>query len=217
MGILFKIALEKNMENEDFLEENYIKEEITINIVWANIFGVIVLVIAILLFGIPFYFLWSEKFMNIKIINPIMGSPSQKIMAFKNIAISLLILFPLIVIHELIHGIFILVFAKNRLKSIKFGIMPASKLFTPYCHCMEKLKINHYKIVVIMPLIIMGIIPTIISIIIGNIFLLFWGIICIIAAGGDILVFLKTLKQKRDSWIFDHPTKAGFYIYKKIN
>jgi hypothetical protein len=45
-------------------------------------------------------------------------------------------------------------------------------------------------------------------------FLLFWVIICIIAACGDILIFHKTIKQKRDSWIFDHPAEAGFFIYK---
>jgi len=58
-------------------------------------------------------------------------------------------------------------------------------------------------IVIMMPLIVIGIIPTIISIIIGNPFLLFLGIIFI--TGGDILMFLKTLIQNRDSWIFDHP------------
>jgi len=194
------------MKNEVFLEDNYTKEEIIVNIVWANIFGVIVLIIAILLFGIPFYSLWHEKIINI-----------QKIMAIKNFAIYLLLLFSLIFIHELIHGIFFIIFTKNKLKSIKFGFMSAKKLFTPYCHCREKLKIRHYRIAIIMPLIIMGIIPTITSIIIGNIFLLFWGIICIMAACGDILIFIKTLKQKRDSWVFDHPTEAGFYIYKKIN
>jgi len=149
------------MEKEDFLEENYIKEEIIVNIVWANVFGIIILIIVILLFGIPFYFLWSDKW-SIQIINPIMGSASQHIMALKKLAITLLILYPL----TAIHGIFIVIFAKNRFKSIKFGIAPARKLFSPYCHSKEKLKINYYKIVIMMPLIIMGIIPTIISIII---------------------------------------------------
>jgi len=210
MDLLYNII---KMENEIFLEENYIKEEITVNIVWANIFGVIVLVMAILLFGIPFYFLWHENFTNIQIIN----LPNQSIMAVKNLAIFLLFFFTLIFIHELIHGIFFFIFVKNKIKSIKFGIMPADKLFTPYCHCREKLRIDHYRIAIMMPLIIMGIIPSIFSMIIGNQFLLFLGIICIMAACGDILIFLKTLRQKRDSWIFDHPTEAGFFIYKRIN
>ena len=205
------------MKNEVFLEENYTKEEIIVNIVWANIFVVIVLIISIILFGIPFYSLWHEKFMNIKIINLIINSPIQIIITIKNFAIYLLILFSTIFIHELIHGIFFIIFSKNKFKSIKFGFMSVKKLFTPYCHCREKIKINHYRIAIIMPLIIMGIIPTIISIIIGNLFLLFCGIICIMAACGDILIYQKTLKQKRDSWIFDHPTEAGFYIYKKKN
>jgi hypothetical protein len=205
------------MENENFLGENYIKEEIIINIVWANIFSIIVLIAAILLFGIPFYFLWHEKITNIQIINPMEITIDQILIVGKYTAIYLLVLVSIVFFHELIHGIFILIYAKNGFKSIKFGIMPAEKLFTPYCHCKELLKIKHYRIVIIMPLMIMGIIPTIISIIIGNLFLLFLGIICIMAACGDILIFLKSLKQERDSLIFDHPTEAGFYIYKKVN
>jgi hypothetical protein len=204
------------MENKDFLEEDYIKEERIINAIWANIFGLIVLATAILVFGVPFYFLWPEKFANIQIINPIMRSNEEKIMIVKNIGISFLILLPLIGLHELIHGVFFLIFTRNKFKSIKFGIMPASKLFSPYCHCNERLKINHYRIATIMPLIIMGFIPTIISIIIGNIILLFWGILFIIVACGDILIVFKTLREKKDSWVLDHPTEGGFFIYKKI-
>jgi hypothetical protein len=66
-----------------------------------------------------------------------------------------------------------------------------------------------------MPMIIQGIIPAIISIIIGSTDLLFWGILFIVAGAGDILMFLKTLKEKKDSWLFDHPSEAGYYIYRK--
>jgi hypothetical protein len=43
------------MDNEIFIEENCIKEEATVNLIWANIFGLIVLAVAALFFGIPFY------------------------------------------------------------------------------------------------------------------------------------------------------------------
>jgi hypothetical protein len=192
------------MDNESFIEENYIKEEKTVNLVWANIFGFIVLAVAVLLFGIPFCLVWSEKFVGFEIINPLS-------------AISLLLFFPLVVIHELIHGILFSIFSKHKFHSVQFGIMPANKLFTPYCHCGEKLKIKHYRIALLMPLVITGIIPTIISLFFGNALLFFWGIIGIMAGSGDLLIFFKTIKEKKDSWIFDHPTEAGYFIYKPIN
>jgi hypothetical protein len=198
------------MENED----NFIKEKITINMLWANIFGIIVLLIAILLFGVTFYSIWKEKFTDLQIINLITASYEQKIMFVKTRFVYILVLIPLVVAHELIHGVFFSIFVKNKFKSIKFGIMPAQKLFSPYCHCKEKIKINHYRIEIIMPLIVLGIIPTIISIIIGKTVLLFFGIILIACASGDILIFIKTLKEKNNIWIYDLPTDGGYYIYR---
>ena len=31
----------------------------------------------------------------------------------------------------------------------------------------------------------------------------------------NILMFEKTLKEKKDTWIFDSPTDIGFYVYRK--
>ncbi|MDR1325148.1 MAG: DUF3267 domain-containing protein [Treponema sp.] len=200
------------MENV-FFEDDYIKEEVVISILWANIFAFILLVIAIAVFGIPFFMIWDEKYSMSIGINTTMSLQER----IKNVAIALLILIPGIIAHELIHGIVYTIFAKNRFKSVKFGIMPAKKLFTPYCCCKERLKINHYKIALMMPLIILGIIPATISIILGNGFLLLWGIVFTTAGSGDILIFIKTLKEKKGSWILDHSTEAGYYVYKKTH
>ncbi|MDR2535357.1 MAG: hypothetical protein LBD29_04905, partial [Treponema sp.] len=54
------------MANDIFVEENYTKEEVIINIFWANIFGLFVLAAAIILFGIPFYLIWHEKYQNVR-------------------------------------------------------------------------------------------------------------------------------------------------------
>ncbi|MDR2536706.1 MAG: DUF3267 domain-containing protein [Treponema sp.] len=200
------------MENE-FVEDEYIKEEVIVNIVWVNIFGIIILAIAIAVFGIPFFMIWHEQYSISIGINTAMSLQER----IKNLAIAFSILIPGITAHELIHGIVYAIFAKNKWKSVKFGIMPAKKLFTPYCCCKERLKINHYRIAAIMPLIILGIIPATISIVLGNYFLLLWGIIFTVGGCGDILIFIKTLKEKKGSWILDHPTEAGYYVYKKIH
>ena len=199
------------MEKDDFFDKDYIKEEVIFNIIWANIFGIVVLVIAIVIFGVPFYLLWNNNI--VRLDNP--TAQERIIVAVRNFVVFFSMLLIGTVLHELIHGFFFSIFAKNKFKSVKFGIMPANKLFTPYCHCKEKLKISQYKIAVIMPLIILGIIPAVISLINGNILLIFLGIIFIGGAAGDILIFLKTLKEKKDSWIFDHPSEVGFYIYRK--
>jgi len=201
------------MRNINLIEEKYTKEEILINIIWANIFGIIVLIIALIIFGIPYFLFWYENILNIN-INISMNFYNKLLLLIKNVSFMFLILFPGIILHELIHGIFFAVFSENKFKSVKFGIMPAKKLFSPYCHCREVLNIKHYQIAIIMPLIILGLIPSIVSIFIGNILLFFWGIIFIAAGSGDILIFIKTLKEKKDSIILDHQSEAGYYVFK---
>ena len=113
------------------------------------------------------------------------------------------------VIHELLHGITWGYFAKNKMKSIKFGVK--WQYITPYCHCKEPLKVKHYWIGGAMPLIVMGIIPAIVAIAIGNSFLLHFGIFFSWAAGGDIISLFMLRKLDRNSYVSDHPTEMGFY------
>jgi len=196
---------------KNFIEENHIKEEVKISAVWANVFAFIILAIAVVLFGIPFFMIWLRNVPTERLVNTSMSLQTRLI----NIAIGFSVLILGFIAHELIHGVFFALFADNRFKSIKFGIMPASKLFTPYCHCNEKLMINHYRIAAIMPLVILGIVPAVISIIIGNLLLLYFGILFTMAAAGDILMFIKLMKEKKDTWIFDSPTDIGYDVYRK--
>ena len=196
---------------KNFIEENYIKEEIKISAIWANVFAVVVLAVAVVLYGIPFYMVWLRNIPMNRIFTTSMSLQTR----LKNVGVALLILIPGIVAHELVHGFFFAHFAENGWKSIKFGIMPASKLFSPYCHCKDKLMINHYRIAAVMPLVIMGIIPAVISIITGIWILSVFGLAFTAGAGGDILMFAKTLKEKKDTWIYDSPTDIGFDVYRK--
>lgn len=113
-----------------------------------------------------------------------------------------------IVIHELLHGLTWGYFASNGLKSIKFGIK--WKFLTPYCHCKEPLKVKHYKIGAAMPLIIMGIIPSIIGLVIGHGGVLAFGIFFTWAAGGDIIALYMMRKLDNNIYVSDHPDKMGF-------
>ncbi len=111
-----------------------------------------------------------------------------------------------IVIHELLHGLTWGSFATNGIKSIKFGI----KWLSPYCHCKEPLKVKHYKIGAAVPLIIMGVIPSIIGLITGNGFVLIFGITFTLAAGGDIIALYMLRKFDNNVYVSDHPEKMGF-------
>jgi len=190
--------------------ENYKKEKLTIDLVWANVFGILILIPIGLIFGLPFYLIWRPE-IDIKQLFDSLG-PQGVIMGFMLI-LGILILG--IVLHELIHGITWAKFAKEGFKSIKFGIL--KEMLTPYCHCKEPLSVRQYIIGAIAPAIIMGIVPSIIALMIGNVRLLIFGMFFIMAAGGDLLIINLIRKEKSTDLVQDHPSEAGCYIYRKID
>ncbi|MEK9603615.1 MAG: DUF3267 domain-containing protein, partial [Flavobacteriaceae bacterium] len=119
-----------------------------------------------------------------------------------------------IVLHELIHGITWAKFSKEGFKSIKFGVL--WKMLTPYCHCKEALNVRQYIIGAITPAIIMGIVPSIIAIMIGNFELLIFGMFFTMAAGGDFLIINLIRKENSSDLVQDHPSEVGCYIYRKM-
>lgn len=119
-----------------------------------------------------------------------------------------------IVLHELIHGITWAKFAKEGFKSIKFGVL--WKMLTPYCHCKEALNVKQYIIGALTPAIVMGIVPSIIAIIIGDFGLLIFGMFFTMAAAGDFLIINLIRKENSSDLVQDHPSEVGCYIYRKI-
>ena len=113
----------------------------------------------------------------------------------------------------MIHGFFFAVFSKNKFKSIKFGLV--LKKGYAYCKCKEILRTNQYAVGLLTPTIILGIIPSIVSLFIGNSDLLLFGAILTGAGGSDILVFKKLAKDIKGTWFKeDLVNDEILYIYK---
>lgn len=192
---------------EQNLLENYIKEIRTIDLAKANIFSLLLFIPIILVYGLPFYLIWGElDFIGLFV-------ESFKENPLFSIAI-VIVLLAGIVVHELIHGATFALFAKHGFKSIKFGIL--LKMLTPYCHCKEPLRVKEYIVGAIMPAIILGLLPGIIAIFIGDVFLLIFAIFFTGAAAGDFMIINLIWKEDKDTMVLDHPSEAGCFIFKKI-
>lgn len=194
--------------------ENYTKKKLTIDIVKANIIGILIFIPITLIYGVLFYFINDTDL----ILSNFKSSFKNIDSNFGKFVIPLIFILTTllgIIIHELIHGITWAFFARKGFKSIKFGVL--WKLMTPYCHCKEPLLLKHYILGAIMPAIILGFLPAIYSILTGNIGLLIFAIFFTIAAVGDFLVIKLIRKEKRDSLVQDHPSEAGCYIYQENN
>jgi hypothetical protein len=194
--------------------DGYTSEKIYFNMLWVNIFAIIVFILFSIIFGGSFYLIWHEKI--------VLGNINEELTARESMGLTLnnivIILIPVLigmVIHELIHGFFYVLFAKNRFKSIKFGIK--LKYGVAYCICTELIKIKHSIIVTIMPAIILGFIPAVFSLFLGSLFWLFIGILFIMAGAGDFLIIIRLLKENKEDYVLDTFGEINcINIYRKI-
>jgi len=180
----------------------------TINIVTANVVSIgILLISAIVLYAIFFMIYDSRDWFNEETMDSMVDNFGTSYLKF------MIVLVVGIIVHELIHGLTWGLYAKSKFKSISFGVM--WKMLTPYCHCSEPLKVPHYAIGALMPLITLGLIPAVVAICIKSLFWLNMSIIFIAAAAGDIMIVWNLRKEKRNNMILDHPTEAGYLVYEE--
>ena len=188
---------------EAHIQDGYAVKELTVGIVKANVYAILMALPLCLVTVIPF--IWVNRGKLYFEGNPLI-----------TMVLYVITLMVLVVVHELIHGLTWSIFAENRFKSIEFGIM--KEYMTPYCTCTVPLKKGAYIAGALMPLIILGIIPSVIAIFTGSFFLLAIGFVMILAAGGDIMIVLKLLTYKSDAsdvLIYDHPTQAGSVLFER--
>lgn len=170
--------------------ENYTKEKRTIDLIKANGFSLLLLVIVGVLYITPYYLVW---FVGL--------SPRDFFVHFSenwNLTIAILVLPILIlgiVLHELFHGIVWARFAKDGFRSIKFGVM--WEMLTPYCHCKEPLTVKQYILGAAMPCIILGVVPAVLAIVLGSFVLLLFGLFFTATAAGDIMIIYLLRKEKK--------------------
>ena len=115
-----------------------------------------------------------------------------------------------VVVHELIHGIAWVLFARKPFSAIKFGFQ--WKTLTPYAHLKEPVEVNAYRMGGFMPGFILGILTYILSILLGDGNLFWFSLIHTAAAGGDWLILWLIRNVKAGSQVEDHPTNAGCYV-----
>jgi len=127
-----------------------------------------------------------------------------------SIGLFLGVLFLGVLAHELIHGLAWVIFGRKPFSTIKFGFQ--WKTLTPYAHLKEPVEINAYRIGGFMPGFFLGILPYIMSIVLGDGNLFWFGLIHTAAAGGDWLILWLIRNIKAGSQVEDHPTNAGCYV-----
>ncbi len=127
-----------------------------------------------------------------------------------NLLLLIVVLVLGVVIHELIHGITWMIFGRKPFSAVKFGFQ--WKTFTPYAHLKEPVEVNAYRLGGFMPGFLLGILPYIMSLILGNGDLFWFSLFHTSAAGGDWLILWLLRHVKAGKQVEDHPTNAGCYV-----
>lgn len=161
--------------------------------------------IYVLLLTVPFWFLVSGPFVFIQGISEyVMGI--VRVLDYQ----IFILLFLGIAIHELLHALTWMFLQKEGFINIKFGFNWQS--LTPYTHYEKPMLVWKYRLGGIMPGLLMGFLPVIISYIIENASLNFVGFLFVWAATGDIISLWLIRKLGSKQKVQDHPEELGVHI-----
>ena len=176
------------------MKEN--KLDFTISSLQANLYAIPLAILIIAVLYIPFILIWG--------LSPLVSavySPFLKLQIFLPVFVLLALL------HEIIHWLAFRFAGKIDHSHLKIGFQ--WKTLTPYAHCDAAMKASAYRISLILPALILGIIPSIVALISGISWLLIYGIIFSIVGGGDFIILWLIRKVKKDQLLQDHPSRCG--------
>jgi hypothetical protein len=185
---------------ENFSPENYEQIEKIPNGILANVSGVLLLIVLVPLFGVLYYKIWGDFGIVFNFNMPIM-------VRIFNFIVLISIFFAFLFLHETIHGIF-----WSKYTDVKIGII--LKSLYRFLYCNEPIKTGHYTNGLIMPSIILGIIPLIIGMIFGSIFVYGFGLLFIIVGADDFYIIYLLRKEGGKCFVRDMDKKIGIIIYK---
>lgn len=176
------------------------KKDFSISILKANMYGFIATLPSIIILVELSIYVWEW------------GNYLDNLFSlfFQNILLLTLVLFIEYILHVLIQGRTWKFFGNTTANAIKYTINRSNRAI--YVYCKEPIELKFCRLGIVMPVIIVGLIPTLLGILIGNLFIFLFGLFGIVFANEDIAVLWLLRNIKAGSLVEDHPTRAGCYV-----
>lgn len=174
----------------------------TLSLAWANMVALLMLPLVYLLFFLPYQLIWGR-------------SPFEAVIYLQaaNLPIILLVFVGGILVHELLHAAGYLWVGGVPKTAVKIGMKWA--YLTPYAHCKAPLTARAYRISVLLPGLVLGILPGLAGVALGSLPLLLWGALMVVSAGGDSAVLWAVRHVPPHAQVLDHPSLAGCVVLLK--
>ena len=185
-------------KHEDLpIVEGFEPQKKTISMLVANLLAIALFVVVGALLCIPYFYLYGNN----------------ELTSWNTIFPWFLLLVVVgIVVHELVHGITWLLLTHKDFSHLSFGILPGGV----YCHIDVPMPKRQYVIGALMPLLLLGLVPTLVAFCIGSLLWLLLGIVFIVSAAGDIMIVWAIRKEPYNVLVYDHPSEPGCLVYCKM-
>lgn len=187
-------------------------KEISIDSKKVQFIGILISIPIIVIYLLILYLKWDSVFkQNLKELKELLlFFDNKKANAVLVFLIPNLIIIIGIIIHELIHGLFMALFSNKNWNSVKFGFI--KKHLMPFANCTDPLTSKQMLIIALAPFFILGFFPSMYGILSGNLFFLFIGFSMTLGAVGDFIYAYLIIKTGLNHKILDHKNKVGFTI-----
>ena len=114
-----------------------------------------------------------------------------------------------VAVHELIHGFTWMWATRSGFSHLRFGLLRGGV----YCHIDVPMSKRKYVVGALMPLLLLGVVPFLLSFATNSLWLMLFGAIFIGCAMGDVLIVWAIRKESLDTLVYDHPSEPGCIVY----
>lgn len=171
----------------------------TVPMSWANLMAFLMVPLAFLLFWLPYWAVWRDWPFAAFFDDSVVG-----------LGWLLLVFGVSIVVHELLHALGFWLVGNVPWRRIKFGF--SWQGFAPYAHCRDPLQTTAYRISVILPGLLLGVLPGLSGVVMQQPLLVMWATLMLLAAGGDAAVLWAVRRVPSQVKVLDHPTQVGCQV-----
>ncbi len=124
---------------------------------------------------------------------------------------ALLLILAGILFHELLHGLGWILASRKGWETVSFGFQ--LKTLTPYAHIDGRLTVRAYRLGTAFPLLVLGLLPWMAALLLGNPYLNLFGLVFTMLSAGDLMALWLLRRAKGDQNVQDHPSRVGVYLY----
>jgi uncharacterized membrane protein HdeD (DUF308 family) len=114
-------------------------------------------------------------------------------------------------IHEILH--ILPFFNLSKIFDNDYDFQLSFKSFIPHTHFTKLIKINRYRLSLVLPSIILGFIPIFLGFLFNNMTITAIGSLMLIGGIADFLILFRIRKYPKNSLIQDHISKLGCVVY----